>query len=49
MDDFFDKFLRKTLWIWLPFYALYRIVHDFATFVEERHAEMKKLRESQDR
>lgn len=26
INDFVDKFLRKTLWIWLPFYALNRLV-----------------------
>ncbi len=25
MNNFLDNFLKKTLWLWLPFYALYRL------------------------
>ena len=28
MNQFFDNFVRKTLWIWLPFYALYRLSNE---------------------
>lgn len=31
LNDFIDTFLRRTLWIWLPFYVcpiLYRQVRD---------------------
>ena len=28
LNQFFDKWLRKTLWIWLPFYALQRLIKE---------------------
>ena len=27
-NAFWDKFVKKTLWIWLPFYALQRLVKE---------------------
>jgi len=24
-----DKFLRKTLWLWLPFFALNKLIREF--------------------
>jgi len=27
-NAFWDKWVRKTLWIWLPFYALQRLVKE---------------------
>lgn len=29
MNQIVDKFLSRTVWIWLPFYALYRLTKDF--------------------
>lgn len=26
MNEFFDKWVRKTLWLWLPFYAFFELV-----------------------
>ena len=28
LNKFFDKWLVKALWIWLPFYALWRLTRD---------------------
>ncbi len=30
MNQFLDNFLRKTLWIWLPFVALYHLIKELA-------------------
>lgn len=27
-NDFLDKWLKKTLWIWLPFFALYALTKE---------------------
>jgi len=27
-NEFFDKWLKKTLWIWLPFFALYALTKE---------------------
>lgn len=27
LDDSADKFVKKTLWLWLPFYALFELIH----------------------
>ncbi len=27
-NAFWDKFVKKTLWIWLPFYALQRLIKE---------------------
>jgi len=29
LNDGIDNFLRKTLWIWLPFWALYELIGKF--------------------
>ncbi len=28
LNKFFDNFLKKTLWIWLPFYAFFRLIRE---------------------
>jgi hypothetical protein len=28
MNQFIDNFLRGTLWIWLPFYALFALLRE---------------------
>lgn len=28
LNKFFDNFLKKTLWLWLPFYALFRLIRE---------------------
>jgi len=33
LNDFLDKFLRATLWIWLPFYVLPKLFNE----VRERY------------
>ena len=32
-----DNFLKKTLWIWLPFYALVLLVRETREQIEKRH------------
>ncbi len=44
IDDFFDKFLRATQWLWLPFYGLYRTINDIADVIEEAHAKAARRR-----
>jgi F0F1-type ATP synthase membrane subunit a len=29
LNDFLEKFLKKTLWIWLPFHAFKRLTREF--------------------
>lgn len=29
LDDLFKKNLEKTLWLWLPFYALQRLIREY--------------------
>lgn len=29
INSFIDDFLKKTLWLWLPFYALFHLIEDF--------------------
>jgi len=41
MDAFFDKFLRQTAWIWLPFFALYRSILGIVELMEKREQERK--------
>ena len=28
LNDSLDKFLRKTLWLWLPFYAFFDLIKE---------------------
>lgn len=28
MNEFLDKVLKNTLWVWLPFYALYALTKE---------------------
>ncbi|PIP24477.1 MAG: hypothetical protein CO140_04010 [Candidatus Moranbacteria bacterium CG_4_9_14_3_um_filter_40_7] len=28
VNTYLDKWMRKTLWIWLPFYALWRLIRE---------------------
>jgi hypothetical protein len=28
MNEFIDKWLKKTLWLWLPFFALYALTKE---------------------
>lgn len=28
LNKFIDNFLKKTLWVWLPFYALFDLIHE---------------------
>lgn len=30
INKFFDKWVVKALWVWLPFYALWRLTRDIA-------------------
>ncbi len=32
-NDFLDKYIKKTLWLWLPFHALNRLLREF----KEKH------------
>jgi len=29
LNSALDDFLKKTLWIWLPFYAFFRLIEEF--------------------
>lgn len=29
LNKIFDDFLKKTLWLWLPFYALFHLIEEF--------------------
>ena len=33
MNEFFEFFIKRLLWVWMPLYALYRVILDF---IEER-------------
>ncbi len=37
MDAFLNKFLRKTAWLWLPFFVLHRSILDIVKLIEERN------------
>ena len=28
LNDKMDKFLKRTVWLWLPFYALFALIKD---------------------
>lgn len=28
MEKFIDEWLEKLVWLWLPFYALWHLIHD---------------------
>jgi len=34
MNDILNKVLNSTLWIWLPFYALYRLTKEITKTVD---------------
>ncbi len=36
MNAFFDNFLKKTAWLWLPFYALYGSIVGIIEMLEKR-------------
>jgi hypothetical protein len=36
MNDFIDKFLAKTLWLWLPFYALIKLTKELVAESEAK-------------
>jgi hypothetical protein len=29
LNSFLDNFLKKVLWLWLPFYALFHLIEEF--------------------
>lgn len=33
LNDSLNKFLRKTLWLWLPFYALLTLSREFSEWL----------------
>ncbi len=35
MDAFLDKFLKKTIWMWLPFYALVVLTKDLIAHLDK--------------
>lgn len=39
MNNFFEFFIERLLWVWLPLYALYRVlkdvIEDFETVEEQ--------------
>lgn len=36
MNTFIDNFIKRTLWIWLPFYALYRLTKEITKTMDEK-------------
>jgi len=36
INDSVDKFLKKTLWLWLPFYALFDLIQDLGERTRKR-------------
>jgi hypothetical protein len=28
LNKFFDEFVKKTLWLWLPFYAFFELIKE---------------------
>jgi hypothetical protein len=34
MNDFFEFFIERLLWLWLPLYALYRVLKDVIADLE---------------
>ena len=36
MNKFLDNCIKKTLWLWLPFYALYRLIKDLMIKIENK-------------
>ena len=36
-DSSYDNFLAKTVWLWLPFFVLYRATMDIVALVEKRY------------
>lgn len=40
MNDFFEFFIERLLWIWLPLYVVYRVLRDvIEDFESEQQAE----------
>lgn len=37
LNSSIDNFLKKTLWIWLPFYALMLLVREMREQIKKRH------------
>lgn len=37
LNDQMDKFLRKTLWLWLPFYAFFDLIHEIGSHKKGHH------------
>ncbi len=37
LDSFLDDLLKKTLWLWLPFFALFHLIHDIAERKNKPH------------
>lgn len=35
MNDFFEFFIERLLWVWLPIYAFYRILRDIVEEAEQ--------------
>jgi hypothetical protein len=36
MNTLLDDFIKKTLWIWLPFFACYRLTKELANKLDEK-------------
>lgn len=36
INKFFDEFLRKTLWLWLPFYAFFALIKAFLERIQKK-------------
>lgn len=37
INDFFEKWLRKTLWLWLPFYAFFALIQELGHHDKHHH------------
>jgi len=36
MNKFLDQFFKKTLWIWLPFVAFFKLLKDLVKKIENK-------------
>lgn len=37
-----DSFIAKTLWVWLPFYAFFELIHELGEHMEKDHHHTEK-------
>ncbi len=47
MNKFLDNTLRRTLWLWLPFVALYKLTIDLVYKMEKKKEKSPSRKESE--